>query len=65
MESDAEHRISEFRVREAVATGATVIATACPYCMSMLTDAVKVAGYDDRVEVRDIVELVAGAMEEA
>ncbi len=62
LESDVEHRISELRVHEAARTGAQVLATACPHCMSNLTDAVKVAGYGDTMEVRDIVELVAEAM---
>jgi Fe-S oxidoreductase/nitrate reductase gamma subunit len=65
MESDAEQRISEIRVKEAAATGAETIVTACPYCLSMLTDAVEVAGYGGRIEVMDLAEVVASAMEEA
>lgn len=65
MESDAERRISGIRVEEAARTGAGLIVTACPYCLSMLTDAVTVAGLADRIAVKDIAEVVAGVMEEA
>ncbi|TAK35688.1 MAG: 4Fe-4S dicluster domain-containing protein [Chloroflexota bacterium] len=59
LESDVEHRISELRVQDAAQAGAELLVTACPYCLSNLTDSMKVAGYGDRIEVRDIVELVA------
>jgi Fe-S oxidoreductase len=55
----AEERLGVLRVREALSTGAHVIATACPYCTQMLEDAVKVLGVEDRIEIRDVAELVA------
>jgi Fe-S oxidoreductase len=57
-------RLSERRVREAVATGADVLAVSCPYEVSRFEDALKVLGYDKRVMVRDVTELLAEAMEE-
>jgi Fe-S oxidoreductase len=54
-------RLSERRVREAVATGADVLAVSCPYEVSRFEDAVKVLGFDNRLRVRDVVELVAEA----
>jgi Fe-S oxidoreductase len=57
-------RLSERRVKEAVATGAGVLAVACPYEISRFEDALKVLGYDKRMIVRDIVELLAESMEE-
>jgi len=56
-------RLSERRVKEAVATGADVLAVACPYEVSRFEDALKVMGYEKKMIVRDIVELLAGAME--
>ncbi len=41
---------------------AGVIASACPYCMTMLTDGVKAKGKGDAVQVRDIAELVLEAV---
>ncbi|MBZ5573460.1 MAG: (Fe-S)-binding protein [Acidobacteriia bacterium] len=56
-------RLSERRVKEAVATGADVLAVACPYEISRFEDALKVLGYEKKMIVRDIVELLAEAME--
>jgi len=57
-------RLSERRVREAAATGAEVLAVSCPYEVSRFEDALKVLGYDKRMIVRDVTELLAEAMEE-
>jgi Fe-S oxidoreductase len=51
-------RLGALRVEEALSSGAEVIATACPYCIRMLNDAVKAAGVDDRIAVRDLAELL-------
>ena len=45
------------RYEQATATGASTIAVACPFCLTMLTDASKQA--DQGVAVKDIVELIA------
>lgn len=66
----AEHvseRLSERRVREAVATvgmdGTGVLSVACPYEPSRFEDAVKSTGNDGRLVVRDIIELIDQAMQ--
>lgn len=60
-------RLSERRVREAVATVATdgtgVLSVACPYEPSRFEDAVKSTGNDGRLVVRDIIELIDQAMQ--
>jgi len=56
-------RLSERRAKEAVATGADVLATSCPYEISRFEDALKVLGYDKKMIVRDVTELLAEAME--
>ncbi|MCC6549184.1 MAG: 4Fe-4S dicluster domain-containing protein [Ignavibacteriaceae bacterium] len=51
-------RINEERTREALETGASTIGTACPFCMTMMTDGVKAYDKTDTVQVKDIAELV-------
>ncbi|UPK68319.1 (Fe-S)-binding protein [Chitinophaga filiformis] len=52
-------RVNFERGKEAVETGAAVIASNCPFCMTMLTDGVKEQGKEDSVQVLDIAELIA------
>jgi Fe-S oxidoreductase len=54
-------RLSERRVREAVETGADVLAVCCPYEVSRFEDAAKSTG-NEQLKVRDIVELMDEAM---
>jgi len=56
-------RINLERTNEAIATGANVIAAACPFCNTMLTDGVKNAEKEENVKVMDIAELIAQSME--
>ncbi len=58
-EYPVEERFAVLRVREALETGADVIATACPYCTLMLEDAVNVLGAGENIAVRDVAELLA------
>jgi Fe-S oxidoreductase len=51
------------RSEEALATGAQVIAAACPFCMTMMSDGVKHFEKEQEVQVLDLAELVAGEME--
>jgi len=54
-------RLSNVRVREAGETGATVLATSCPYCIQNFEDSTKIVGSDLRV--LDVAELVSQAIE--
>ncbi len=49
------------RAEEALGTGATIIATACPFCMTMMADGVKNKDREDNVKVFDLAELIAQA----
>ncbi|GGJ02535.1 hypothetical protein GCM10010885_09770 [Alicyclobacillus cellulosilyticus] len=60
---EAGTRISYLRAEQALATGADVVGTACPYCMTMLTDGLKQHGADERAAVFDVIELLAMALE--
>lgn len=55
-------RINNERTKEALETGACVIAAACPFCNTMLTDGVKLNDKEDKVKVMDIAELIAAEM---
>ncbi|MEM2497868.1 MAG: heterodisulfide reductase-related iron-sulfur binding cluster [Candidatus Nezhaarchaeales archaeon] len=55
-------RISVLRLRELVKTGANLIATQCPFCLLMLSDALKIEGLEGKVEVKDIAEIVFEAL---
>ncbi|HEY66627.1 MAG TPA: (Fe-S)-binding protein [Caldilineae bacterium] len=59
----ARVRLSEWRVREAVAVEADILAVACPYEPPRFEDAVKVVPGAERLVVKDIVELLVEAMD--
>jgi Fe-S oxidoreductase len=61
-EEKGDARINGERTEEALATGAQVIAAACPFCNTMLTDGVKGKEKEDSVEVMDIAELIAASI---
>ncbi len=60
---DAKVKMSEIRIREAGATGAGILITACPLCLIMLEDARKTAGLEDTLRLMDLNELVALALD--
>ncbi len=62
-EEPGKERINIERTQEAIETGANIIAAACPFCNTMLTDGVKNEEKEDAVEVLDIAELVASALD--
>ncbi|MFH1129956.1 MAG: (Fe-S)-binding protein [Pseudomonadota bacterium] len=62
MEEEGE-RINVVRTKEALATGATTIATACPFCNVMITDGTKAMDRDEDVRVLDLAELVSESLE--
>jgi Fe-S oxidoreductase len=56
-------RINIERSDEAIATGANIIASACPFCNTMMTDGVKNKEKEGVVKVMDIAELIANAQD--
>ncbi|MFZ5644324.1 MAG: (Fe-S)-binding protein [Bacillota bacterium] len=58
METKAGQRFSDVKVTEASEAGAEVIATACPYCIVMLEDALKGQNKDEEMTVKDISEIL-------
>ncbi len=57
MEKLKGERLSDLRVEEALATGASVLATSCPYCITMFEDSIRTLNADDKIKVKDVSEL--------
>jgi len=55
-------RVNFERASEAIDTGASIIAAACPFCNTMMTDGVKNSNKEDEVQVMDIAELIAASL---
>ncbi len=51
------------RTEDVLKTGATVIATACPFCMTMMTDGIKYKNKEEEMKNLDIAELVVQALD--
>ncbi len=51
-------KINLNRTKEAIDTGAETVASACPFCMTMLTDGVKDFDKSDDIAVKDIAEII-------
>jgi Fe-S oxidoreductase len=56
-------KISEARVGMAVATGAPLLVSNCPFCLTMFEDGIKTGGAEGKLVVRDLAEIVAERLE--
>ena len=63
-EEKGEKRINQERIGDAIETGASIIAAACPFCNTMLTDGVKEKEKEAEISIMDIAELIAQSMQE-
>ncbi len=57
-EPEEETRMGVLRVNMAAKAGASVIVTACPFCLVNIEDAIKVAGKEGEIEALDFTELI-------
>ena len=62
-EEKGDKRINWERTDEAIDTGASIVAAACPFCNTMLTDGIKTREKEESTSVMDIAELVAASMQ--
>jgi Fe-S oxidoreductase len=62
VESAGKGRLAETRVTDALDLGASILATACPFCVLTLEDAVKTTNNDARIRIKDIAELATEAL---
>ena len=58
-EEKGTSRINIERTSDVVASGASVVASACPFCNTMLTDGIKLKEKQEEIKVLDIAELIA------
>ena len=56
-------RVNFERTNEAIGTGANIIASACPFCNTMLTDGIKNAEKEESIKVMDVAELIVASLE--
>ena len=61
-EEKGDLRINQERTKDMIETGASIVASACPFCNTMLTDGVKMSNKEDAMQVLDIAELVAASI---
>jgi succinate dehydrogenase/fumarate reductase iron-sulfur protein len=61
-EAPPEKRPSVNRVKEALDLDVEIIATSCPFCVTTLEDATKVLDVEDKIVVKDILELLKDAL---
>ena len=64
MEEKIGTRINIHRIEEAMNSGAKNIASACPFCLTMLSDGLKDKGKEETIGSLDIAEIVAQALSE-
>ncbi|UYZ13856.1 (Fe-S)-binding protein [Brevibacillus sp. WF146] len=62
MEEHEGTRINVARTEQALEVNPTAIASACPYCLTMMSDGVKMKEMEDQVKTRDIAEILADAL---
>ena len=62
MEVNIGRRVNHIRTEQAIDTGASVVATGCPFCMQMFEDGIKAKGVEETMRVHDIAELIAQSL---
>ena len=63
METQKGERFSELRIDQAMGVGAEVLVTSCPYCITMFEDSRLTLDVTEKIEIKDITEIVAEAIE--
>jgi Fe-S oxidoreductase len=58
IEEPANQRVNQERAREALSTGADVLAVGCPFCLTMMEDGVNARKQDREMRVMDVAELL-------
>ena len=58
METHAGERFANIRIKEAVDHGAEILVTACPYCVTMFEDSRAVNNLDDKIQIKDLTEII-------
>jgi Fe-S oxidoreductase len=59
MEENLGTRINHSRIEEAAECGAGIVTSGCPFCLAMLDDGIKEKGLEEKLQARDLAQLVA------
>jgi len=62
METLKGERFSDFRLEQAIAVGAEVLVTSCPYCIANFEDSRSTIGVADNIVIKDITEIIQEAI---
>ena len=62
METQKGQRFSDLRMEQAMGVGAEVLVTSCPYCITMFEDSRLTLELTEKIEIKDITEIVAEAI---
>ena len=62
MEEEPNQRVNRLRIKDAVATQADIVVTACPFCLQMFEDAAGGLELEKPLEILDLVELLERAV---
>ena len=62
METPRGERFADLRLTQAIEAGAEVLVTACPYCIANFEDSRLTLGLAEKIEIRDLTELVQEAL---
>jgi Fe-S oxidoreductase len=65
MEEQNKDRVNIKRTNQLLATGANVVSSACPFCMTMLTDGLKSQEKESTIRQLDVIELLAESCDDA
>jgi Fe-S oxidoreductase len=63
VEEHEGRRVNQLRVEQAMEVKPDILASACPFCLTMFEDGVKAKEVGDRIRTRDIAELLAERLE--
>jgi Fe-S oxidoreductase len=58
METQKGERFSDLRIQQAMDVGAEMLVTACPYCITMFEDSRITMEADEKIEIKDITEII-------
>jgi Fe-S oxidoreductase len=62
LEEKLGERINQNRVAEAAGTGASTVATSCPFCLTMIRDGINETGREEQLQAKDLAEIVVAAL---
>jgi len=63
MDMKVGERVNTLRVNQLAASGAKTVATACPFCLQMLEDGVKLTNKEEELEISDIAEILESRLQ--